>query len=340
MEGAGCVLFRLVDRRFAGGWVSVAVLVVLCAVAGPAWASFPGRNGEIVYGWFGESAYRAGPTASSIRAIDPISGMVRVLRDCPLLYAPPAYTNCSVGSPRYSPDGQTIAFPTIQTTPDFTGAPWQSDPGLAMMASDGTGLEEHATENRYWALAWAPAGDQFLLHRELGAGGGSGEFAIFLASLDGTELSQVTPGSSQAPDWSSRGQIAFTRFARLCPSGCDDIYVTRLGGTPRRLTYRGGYSPSWSPHGKKLAFVRNVGRGGRNIYLVGRDGRGLRRLTRRGGYSPSWSPDGKWIAFIRKGDLYVVRTNGRGRRRLVDAPTDGIEGPRVGSLDWQALPWR
>jgi Ca2+-binding RTX toxin-like protein len=39
MEGAGCVLFRLVDRRVAGGWVSVAVLVVLCAMAGPAAAS-------------------------------------------------------------------------------------------------------------------------------------------------------------------------------------------------------------------------------------------------------------------------------------------------------------
>jgi hypothetical protein len=39
MEGAVCVLFRLVDRRFAGGLVSVAVLVVLCAMAGPATAS-------------------------------------------------------------------------------------------------------------------------------------------------------------------------------------------------------------------------------------------------------------------------------------------------------------
>src|ERR671918_472300 len=38
-EGAGCVLSRAVDRRFARGSVSLAVLVVLCAVAGPATAS-------------------------------------------------------------------------------------------------------------------------------------------------------------------------------------------------------------------------------------------------------------------------------------------------------------
>jgi Tol biopolymer transport system component len=330
------------DSRVAQGFF-VPLLVALCATAGPAWASFPGRNGEIAYGWIGESAYRAGPYASSIRAVDPTSGSVRVLRDCPLVAEPsrPVYTNCTVSAPRYSPDGQKIAFPTVQTTPDFTGAPWQSDPGLAIMASDGTGLEEHATEHRYWALAWAPAGDQFLLQREVGPPGGPGEFATFLASLDGTELSQVTPGSTQAWDWSSRGQIAVTRFVNPCPPGCDDVYVTRLGGTPRRLTHRGGHSPSWSPHGKKLAFVRNVRGSQGDIFLVGRGGRGLRRLTYRGGYSPAWSPDGKWIAFIRKGDLYVVRTNGRGRRRLIDAPhTDGIEGPRVETLDWQALPRR
>ena len=77
-------------------------------------------------------------TASSIRAVDPVSGVVRVLRDCPLRFGPPSYTDCNVGGPRYSPEGRTIAFTTIQTTPDFTGRPWQSDPGLATMASDGS----------------------------------------------------------------------------------------------------------------------------------------------------------------------------------------------------------
>jgi Tol biopolymer transport system component len=316
--------------------VSVAVLVALCAVAGPASASFPGRNGAIAYGWIGASAYRAGPTATSIRAVDPRSGRVRVLRDCPLrMDAPATYTDCQVVGPGYSPDGLRIAFPSVRMAPDFTGQPWLFEPGLTTMASDGTALEVRDIENQYSALAWSPAGDRLLLVRSVGSFGPN---AIFLASLDGTELSQVTPESTREPDWSSRGQIAFTRSADPCPGfpGCDDIYVTRLGGTPRRLTYRGGHSPSWSPHGKKLAFVRSVsGRG--EVFLVGRDGRGLRRLTYRGGYSPAWSPDGKWIAFTRDGDLHVVRTNGRGLRRLVDAPFEELVGT---SLDWQALPPR
>jgi Tol biopolymer transport system component len=339
------VLVRLVDSRFARGWVSAAVLVVLCAAAGSAWASFPGRNGAIGYGWLGESAYRAGPTATSIRAVDPRSGRVRVLRDCPLRYdAGVPNTDCHVLAPRYSPDGLRIGFPSARRLPDYTGT---AQPGLTTMASDGTDLAVHDTEQRYWALAWAPAGDRFLLVRQPGPLSAN---AIFLASLDGTELSQVTPEPTQHPDWSSRGQIAFSRASNAdyskCYPNCEDIWLMRVGGTERRLTYRGGPSPSWSPHGKKLAFVRSVSGRGEivrgEIFLVGRHGRGLRRLTYRGGYSPVWSPDGRWIAFIRNGDLYVTRTNGRGLRRLVDAPmqSEHGEGPQVNGLDWQALPRR
>jgi dipeptidyl aminopeptidase/acylaminoacyl peptidase len=338
MEGGVCVLVRLVERRLALGLVSVAVLVVSCAGAGSAWASFPGRNGSIVYGWVGESAYRAGPTASSIRAVEPTSGIVRVLRDCPLRFGPPSYTDCNVGSPRYSPDGQTIAFTTIHTTPDFTGGPWRSEPGLATMGSDGTALQEHGTQYTYRGPAWAPSGDRLLLQRDLPVPDNPRPTALFLATLDGTELDQVAPAWSSGADWSSRGQIAYVRDRNADPAclrSCLDIFITRLGGTPRRLTYRGGSAPSWSPHGTKLAFIRRTG-SDPGIYLVRRDGSGLRRLTRRG-VGPVWSPNGRWIAFVRYGDLYVIRTNGRGLRRLVDSPYSGLDCPCVGSVDWQAL---
>jgi hypothetical protein len=337
-------LERRVRLRVARGCLCVVAVVILCATAGPAWATFPGRNGTIVYGWTGVSSYRAGPTATSIRAVDPRSGRVRTLRDCPLRTdAPVTHTECGVLAPRYSPDGLRIAFPSTRIVPDFTGQPWQFQPGVTTMASDGTGLEVHATEHQYWAIAWAPTGDRFLLARQLGS---LGPDAIFLASLDATELSEVTPEFTREPDWSSTGQIAFSRASDAdypkCYPNCVDIWLMRVGGIPRRLTYRGGFSPTWSPHGTKLAFARRAGQGQADVYIVGRNGRGLRRLTYRGGYSPSWSPDGKWIAFIREGDLYVVRTTGRGRRRVVDAPVQSEygEGPQVNAVDWQALPRR
>jgi dipeptidyl aminopeptidase/acylaminoacyl peptidase len=322
----------------ARGWICSAVMLVVVASAGPAWATFPGRNGTIVYEWANLSKYGGSPT--SIRVVDPRTRRTRVLRDCPLQshpQIPVSEPDCLVSAPRYSPDGLRIAFPSVEFAYPSREA-WQSRPGLGLMASDGTGFEHHTTPVSYQGLAWSPAGDQFLLQR---AAGFSQPRAIFLAALDGTELTQVTSESTQAPDWSTTGEIAFNRANPACTFLCEDIWVTRAGGTPRQVTYSGGFNPSWSPHGTKLAFSRWVREGQVDVYLIGKDGRGRRRLTYRGGLSPSWSPDGKWIAFIRDNDLYVVRTSGRGLRRLVnEPPVDEVYGlgPQAISVDWQARP--
>lgn len=322
-------LTRPAPSRLAA--LTVAAIVVLGSAPAPASEAFPGRNGTIVYSWLGEAAFRAGPVATSIRAVNPRNGVLRVLRDCPLQAdgGGPTHADCIVSAPRVSSDGIRVAFPTTQVIVRFP-EPWESRPGLGLMNVDGSGLEEHHGEHAYRSLAWSPAGDRLLLERRAAPGAASAS-AIYLAALNGTELRQVTPEGTAAPDWSSTGRIAFVRAG--------DIWLTRFGGTPRRLTYRGGASPSWSPHASKLAFVRGV-RGRDEVFLVRRDGRELRRLTRRGGYSPSWSPDGRWIAFVRAGSLYVTRADGRALRRLVTGlrePEFG-EGQQVLAIDWQALP--
>lgn len=328
------------ESHLSRGWTCVVVSVAFWAAAESAWASFPGMNGRIAYTWIGESAYRAGPTHTSIRSVDPRTRLVRVLRDCPLRPdAPVVYTDCSVGAPAYAPDGLGLAYPITRITPDFTGQPWRFEPALGTMAPDGTSIEEHPTAHPYFAVAWSPAGDQLLLERELERPGYLQAHAIFLAARDGTESNEVTSDWTQTPDWSVRGEIAFGRYLDAqCLPMCEDIFITRLGGSHRRLTYRGGFAPSWSPYGTKVAFARRS-RGQTNVYIVRRSGRGLRQVTRRGGYGPAWSPDGRWIAFIRNGDLQVIRTNGRDRRRLVRSgvPPDIGEGPHVASVDWQAL---
>jgi TolB protein len=126
--------------------------------------------------------------------------------------------------------------------------------------------------------------------------------------------------------------IAFERSVTSV-EGVDLFLVRPHGRGLRRLTYRGGAAPDWSPDGKRVAFQRR-----HNIYVMRASGGGLRRLTYRGGSDPAWSPDGRWVAFVR-GGLYAVRTNGRGPRRLLaPEPTRQanvetyFRGP-----DWQPL---
>ena len=262
------------EVKMARGWTCVAVAVVLCGSAAPAWATFPGGNGSIVYGWFGGSVYRGGASATSIRAVDPTSGIFRVLRDCPLRFGPSAYTDCSVGSPRSSPDGQTIAFANVRTTPDFEGGPWQS---RAWHRHDGAGRDRPRRARHPAQVLDVRLG---AVRRPAPAHAGSAGVGLShsrrrSSSPRSTERAEpVAPVWSSDADWSSRGQIAYVRDRNADPTcrrrSCRDLFLTRLGRAPRRLTYRGGSSPSWSPHGTELAFVGNARSGRAGIYTVRR----------------------------------------------------------------------
>ena len=242
---------------------------------------------------------------------------------------------CAVGGPRYSPDGSRIAFgkTSIAYPP---GQAWQYQAGIGIAAADGSQLEFHTTgpSPQFPPLSWSPGGDQFLLERAVSP------LTLSISSLNGSELRRLSfPGIAGArADWSSTGRIVFQGRLDSDPCGaCVDLFVASAGGTPRRLTFRGGESPSWSPYAGKIVFVRRARRERQgNIYIVRQNGRGLRRLTRRGAEAPVWSPDGKQIAFVRNNDIYVIRTDGTRKRRVVNQQP----GAGVISLDWQPRPRR
>jgi Tol biopolymer transport system component len=126
---------------------------------------------------------------------------------------------------------------------------------------------------------------------------------------------------------------------RMAYVGTDAIYIVNTDGTGRERIVRGVEDHttfSWSLDGRQLAFSGGHKRPW-DIFVVNVDGSGVARLTqpprtrRRTdddwSQDPSWSPDGKRIAFdgARKEtrgipDIYVMRADGSGERRIAGGP--------------------
>ena len=125
-------------------------------------------------------------------------------------------------------------------------------------------------------------------------------------------------------------------------NGNAEIYVMDADGSnQRRLTNHPDrdFSPSWSPDGKRIAFVSNRdghvnirGRLTYEIYVMDANGENQQNLTNdpSNDRSPSWSPDGKRIVFSSDRDndrdhnieIYVMDNDGDNQERLTDNLTE------------------
>jgi TolB protein len=182
---------------------------------------------------------------------------------------------------------------------------------------------------------------------------------IFTINPDGSELAKIStrPFFDFSPAWSPDGKkIAFSGFTfsgltlpRLI-RGDADIYVINADGSSlKRITESpaGDSWPSWSPDGKKIAFVRQRGEGGPStvckscIYKIRVDGTGLKRLTGTKSFAtdPAWSPNGKKIVFSSANpdapnlDVFVMNSDGTEVERLLTKNDASDWEP-----NWQPLP--
>jgi dipeptidyl aminopeptidase/acylaminoacyl peptidase len=121
-------------------------------------------------------------------------------------------------------------------------------------------------------------------------------------------LASSAPAAQRPPE----ATLAFTRAAT--PGG---VYL--LAGGRLRLLARAGDEASWSPDGRRLAYVAPGAGAASDLFLADADGTHRGRITWTEGVdetSPSWSPDGTRLVVERGGQIVTVRSDGSGERVL------------------------
>jgi Tol biopolymer transport system component len=239
-------------------------------------------------------------------------------------------TPMDASDPAFSPDGRKIAFVSGPLAPDIASTRGE----IYIMDVDGSHLTRLITlPGDVDFPAFSPNGRRI-------AFGWSGQ--IYIMNADGSHLTRLTnlPGGAGTPAFSPDGhKIVFTHADPMPTKPSVDqfhtqIYIMHADGshiTPLTNTRGTNWNPTFSPDGRKIAFVSDRDGNGR-IYLMDVDGLHVTRLPNPAGiiWSPRFSPDGRKIAFSYKDtreyggvtgtwQIYIMDADGSHLTRLTDS---------------------
>ena len=151
---------------------------------------------------------------------------------------------------------------------------------------------------------------------------------LFQIDRDGADLVQLTRNGSLtlSPTVAADGRLAYVTYK----AGPPEIWGQRRKDGPHERIYpasgAGGMlsSPTWSPDGKRLAFVQGDRRGNSDIMVLDLATGRARRLTDSNGINtePAWNPNGNQLAFTsdREGgpQVFLMQDDGSNLRRLTN----------------------
>ena len=292
-------------------------------------------NGEIVFS-------RSLPDGSEhVFAVQPGVVGERLITSGSAIYADPSV----------APDGRTIAV--VHSIPSF--ADMNAEGVIATFTMDG-GEPTWITDPlpRVGDPSWSPDGTQIAF---AGIETGQPPSGIFVMNADGSSLRLVVAIDGvelSAPDWSPDGQKlvfgglagatseAEPKYSDLFIVGIDGSGLTNLTESPATNES----TPSWSPDGDLIAYIRNEGNTSDSIQLIDTSGRSAGTCFDGADGEigeVDWSPDGRMIAFTSSLALTDTDTNGDldvltvsvddGSQQLANLTTDGASG-----ISWQPLP--
>lgn len=215
-------------------------------------------------------------------------------------------------SPVISPDGTQVAFARSEQV-------W-------VMDLDGSDAHPLTRGGSAGSPVWSSDGTQIAFRSSRGNLGVDG---IYVMQADGSGVHLVAPGNTFGHTWRPDGSSI--TYSLNTPDGALHLQTVDLatGDVRRFLDLPGDQDfPAWSPDGSTLAFAW-TSVGGSGLYVVDADGTNLRRVVGvpftagDSGLGITWSPDGTWLAFEGIDDrygpqIYVIRTDGTGLRRLTD----------------------
>jgi Tol biopolymer transport system component len=309
------------------------VLAVIVILAGPARATFPGKNGRI--------AFINGPQAltlfiGDIFTVNPDGSDLKQLTS---FGSSGIGAGCLNNAVAWSPDGRQLAFELCDTNAGFKGQLW-------LMNADGSNQHpvfSHPSAACDGMPSFSPDGTQIVFARFICGGQG----VIYRVQTDGTGLTALThfnpnPDVFDAePVYSPDGQtIAFFSGTRGGVIGA--VYLMNADGSNiRRLTPPDleAFLPNWSPDGQKVAFSTRIVSGvlDEEIWVINADGTNPTRLTNNNShwngyhtgfhdFRPSWSPQGDAIVFERDAPdfsafmVYIMNPDGSDQKLLLQRP--------------------
>lgn len=197
--------------------------------------------------------------------------------------------------PALSPDGKQVAFAWDR------GSGGDADLYLKQTGAETPlRLTDAVTDERH--PTWSPDGRHIAFTRT----GGDSHSIFIVPSIGGSEQKVADFGtrSIQGLTWSPDGTTLIVS-AQQTPHGTFSLYRVSIdGGDRQRLTtppayYRGDVEPSFSPGGKRLAFVRSVSAELEDLYVLSLEAGSPQRLTSDSTSitGVDWTPEGSHLIF-------------------------------------------